>query len=72
VIDCTYNTDLFDASTIQSAVEHFERIIRFYAESPRAKLRQKRLRAHRGKTERSRVLGRGNDKASPKNLGRAA
>jgi glutamate-1-semialdehyde aminotransferase/acyl carrier protein len=76
VIDCTYNTDLFDPSTIQSAVEHFERIIRFYAESPRAKLRQKRLRAHRGKiggkTERFRVLRRGNGKASPKNLGRAA
>ena len=34
VIQCTYNTDLFEARTIQSTLEHFERVAAFYAATP--------------------------------------
>jgi glutamate-1-semialdehyde aminotransferase/acyl carrier protein len=48
VIQCTYNTDLFEASTIQSALKHFERLAAFYAAAPGSLLKRNLTGKHPG------------------------
>lgn len=50
IIDCTYNTDLFDASTIETAVQHFESLVEFYAATPEAHLKPKHPRTRQNPT----------------------